>query len=299
MKNSLGYEDPLNDPDNLLEAFALIQKWLKEQNCNISTGRFAEYVEFMRYMEECRRKKVLVPKYDMVQMATFNREIIELTFVFSRFVGQKTDLTKELLKKILQGHALPTEDPEAERCRNYLLQLRAAVYFMDLGFDVSVNADADVVAKQDGITYYVECKRLYSLSQVDKRFRELRDQLSKRIQTHAEKSEPFGIAWIDPTAIFLGKIGVYSAYTRAASQVAVRMDINLFANQCPFKFLQEDSRILATVLQVVWPSICASEARSLFVCFTSIVQPLVSKEAFRDQVRPLFDKLLKINPAPA
>lgn len=91
-------------------------------------------------------EKVLVPKYDMVQMATFNREIVDLTFVFSRFVSQKTDLTKELLKKILQGHALPTEDPEAERCRNYLLQLRAAVYFMDLGFDVSVNADADVVA---------------------------------------------------------------------------------------------------------------------------------------------------------
>jgi hypothetical protein len=294
MEKILGHQDSLN----VREVFPLIEKWLKNNDCNVSTGRFAEYAEFLRYLKHCEEHRVLEPKYNMLEIASFHREIFELAFVFTRFTRNETDVTTELIKKILQGHALPTDNPEAEKCRNYLLQLRAAAYFMDSGFEVSVNSDADVVAKKDGKTYYIECKRLYSLSQTEKRFSELRDQLLSRLLGHTENSEAFGIAWVDPTSIFVGQIGMYSAYSRVACQVAVRMDLNLFANQCPFRKLQKDPRILAVMLQMVWPSISADEAGPFFIGFTSIIQPLVSKEAFRDHVRPLFDKLLEQIHAP-
>ena len=294
MKAILGHQDSLK----VHEVFPSIEKWLKNHGCNVSTGRFAQYLEFLSYLQHCEEHRVREPKYNMLEVALFHREILELAFVFTRFTRQETDVTTELIKRILQGHALPTDNAEAERCRNFLLQLRAAAYFMDSGFDVSVNSAADVVAKKDGKTYYVECKRLYSQIQVGKRFSELRDQLLTRLRGQAEKGEAFGIAWVDPTSLLVGRIGVYSAYSRVACQVAVRTDLNLFANQCPFRKLQDDPRILAVMLQVVWPSICADEAEPLSVGFTSLITPLVSREAFRDHVRPLFDKLLEQTRAP-
>jgi hypothetical protein len=297
MNQTLGYEDPLSNPKNLREAFSAITHWLQKHDCKITTGRFAEYTEFLRYMEHCEKYQIKAPKYNMLELASFHREIAEIAFVFSRFAGKESDITVELLKKTLQGHALPTDNPAAEKCRNYLLQLRAAVYFMDSGFDVSVNSDADVVAKKDNKTYYIECKRLYSLSQVEKRVRELEDQLLARFREHSGGSEAFGIGWIDPTSIFTGRIGMYSAYSRAASQVAVRVDLNLFANQCPFDRLKKDPRILAVALQMVWPSLCGNEEAPIATGFTSIICPLVSEDLFREKVRPLFDKLLKIKRA--
>ena len=294
MKPFLGREDTLNMHD----VFPLIEKWLIAHDCQVTTGRFAEYSEFIRYMQYCEKHRVSEPKYNMLELASFHREIRELAFVFTRFTRNETDITTELLKQILQGHALPTTSPEVEHCRNYLLQLRAAAYFIDAGFGVSVNSKADVVATKDGKTYYVECKRLYSLSQVEKRFSELRDQLLTRLRAHAEKGDAFGIAWIDPTSILVSRIGMYSAYSRAACQVAVRMDLSLFANQCPFKKLQQDPRILAAMLQMVWPSISADEEGPFCIGFTSIIQPLVSDECFRDHVKPLFDTLLELTNNP-
>lgn len=289
MNPFLGYQDT----QDAQEVFPLIGKWLKEHGCNTSVGRFAEYSEFLGYMRYCQQHRVQTPKYNMLELAWFNREIAELTFVFNKFTRIETDITTELLKQILQGRALPADNPETEKCRNYLLQLRAAAYFMDAGFDVSVSSDADVVAKKDGKSYYIECKRIYSISQVERRFGELRDQLVKRLSAHPNSSEAFGIAWIDPTALMLSRIGMYSAYTRAASQVAVRVDLDLFAKRCPFKKLQQDSRILAVMLQMVWPSICADETGPIHTGFTSIIQHLVSEEVFQSHVKPLFDGLLK------
>jgi hypothetical protein len=294
MEKILGHQDPMN----VREVFPEIEKWLKKHGCNVSTGRFAEYAEFLHYLQFCEEHKVRVPKYNMLEIASFHREIFELAFVFTRFTRNETDVTTELIKKILQGHALPTNNPEAEKCRNYLLQLRAAAYFLDSSFEVLVNSEADVIAKKDGKTYYVECKRIYSLAQVDKRFGELRDQLLSRLHGHIENGEAFGIAWIDPTSIFLNRIGMYSAYSRIACQAAVRMDLHLFTNDCPFTKLQKDSRILAVMFQMVWPSITAVENGPFFIGCTSIIQPLVSQDAFRDHVRPLFDKLLEQIHAP-
>jgi hypothetical protein len=297
MNQTLGYEDPLSNPKNLREAFSAITHWLQKHDCKITTGRFAEYAEFISYMDYCEKHKVLIPKYNMLELASFHREINELTFVFSKFVSKESDITIQLLKQVLQGHALPTDNPAAEKCRNYLLQLRAAVYFMDSGFDVSVSSDADVVAKKNNKTYYIECKRLYSLSQVEKRIREIEDQLLARFSEHKEESEAFGIGWLDPGAIFMGRIGMYAAYSRAASQLAARVDLNLFADQYLPDKTKKDPRILAIALQMVWPSICGLEEISISTGFTTIVCPLVSKDDFREKVRPLFDNLLKINMA--
>ena len=295
MNQTLGYEDQLSNPKNLREAFSAITHWLQKQDCRITTGRFAEYAEFINYMDYCEQHKVLVPKYNMLELASFHREINELTFVFSKFVNKESDITSQLLKQILQGHALPSGNPAVEKCRNYLLQLRAATYFMDSGFDVSVSSDADVVATKDSKTYYIECKRLYSLSQVDKRIREIEDQLLTRFREHKASGEVFGIGWLDPSAIFMGRIGMYAAYTRAASQMAVRIDLNLFASQYLPEKSKKDPRILAIALQMVWPSICGLEEISISTGFTTIVCPLVTEDAFREKVHPLFNKLLKLN----
>jgi hypothetical protein len=87
MKTILGHQDSLN----VREVFPLIEKWLKNHGCNVSTGRFAEYVEFLRYLQYCEEHQVPEPKYNMLELASFHREIFELAFVFTRFTRNETD----------------------------------------------------------------------------------------------------------------------------------------------------------------------------------------------------------------
>jgi hypothetical protein len=71
MKNILGYADTLSNPKNLREAFSTITQWLQDHDCKITTGRFAEYTEFIRYMD-CKKHQIMAPKYNMLELAWFS-----------------------------------------------------------------------------------------------------------------------------------------------------------------------------------------------------------------------------------
>lgn len=292
MKEILGHRDSLlSNSQGLVATFQSIKIWLKKNGLSVSTGRLFQYDQFLNYIQALPKDEK--PKYNMLELALFYREISELAFVFSRFVEMEADLTYDILKIIFRGHALPTEVPEVEKCRNYLLQLRAAAYFMDAGFQVQVSTDADVIAKKGGKVYYIECKRIYSLSQVDKRLSEIAKQLSTRFGNHKDDCEAFGIGWIDPTPILVRNFGMYAANTRIACQTAARIDLDIFIGHCPFEKLLKHSGIIAAVFQTIWPSVCSDEEGPISIGFTSLIQPLVPKSEFQQKVRPLFDEVFK------
>jgi hypothetical protein len=290
--HTLGWRDTFGDADKLYEDFTAIKEWLISQDVDPLKGRFADYVRFIASWKSSGTGKMFT-----AEMATYFREIHELLWAYRTFRVDQSDLTAELIKKTLQSNALPGEKPEGEKGRNYLLQLRAAAYFLKSGFEVRVDSDADVVAYKDEATYYVECKRIYSLKQVSKRMREIRDQLHRRLLQHPSSAAAYGIAWLDPTPVLIGKIGLYSAFSNVGAQVAVRMDLHVFADLCSFDLLKTDKRILAAVIQAVWP--CASVIPDrLVIGFTSLIVPLVSDAEFEQRVRPLFDMLMTQYNAP-
>lgn len=287
----LGWTESFGDADELRETFTAIRDWLISQGIDPTKGRFADYVKFIADWKNARG-----PQFT-AEIAGYLREIHELLWAYRALLGNESDLSADLIKKTLQGTALPGASPGGEKGRNYILQLRAAAYFGRRGFKVQLNSEADVVAIKDDTTYYVECKRIYSLKQVPKRLREVRDQLLKRLRAHPPSTAAYGIAWLDPTAVLVGKIGVYSAFSNFGAQLAVRADLHVFSKLCPFDVLKSDGRILAAVIQTVWP--CASVVPDrLFVGFTSFIVPLVSDADFEKRVRPLFDSLMTQESAP-
>lgn len=290
--STLGWREAFGDAESLYKDFTAIKEWLIAQGIDPTKGRFADYVKFIASWKNSDEKKFFT-----AETATYFREIHELLWAYREFLLNQSDLTAELIRKTLQSKALPSQKPGSEEGRNYLLQLRAAAYFLRCDFEVSVNSDADIVARRGETTYYVECKRLYSMKQISKRMNDLHDQLCARIKQHPCQGEVYGIAWIDPTPIIVGKIGLYSAFSTLGAQMAVRVDLNIFADLCPLDILKTERRILAVILQTIWP--CATVVPDrMIVGFTSLIVNLVSYEEFERRVRPLFDQLMKQESAP-
>jgi len=199
------------------------------------------------------------------------REIHEFTWVLTVFMDNKFKPPTELLKRSLDGK--PLEEYQDEAGRNFFLQLRAAIYFLRVGYKIELTSDCDVVAIRNRDRIFIECKRLYSEKKARDRVRQCYQQLETRLACADRRYKNLGLAWVDPSPAMQKHYFVYTAYSEAGARHAARTDLSVFSKQwIAGAYEGNEKRIFAMILQMVWPSWVAGTA-GVLTGFTSLVIP--------------------------
>lgn len=204
---------------------------------------------------------------------------------------------RSLLARSLDG--TPLEKYTNEAGRNFFLQIRAAIYFMRVGYDVELTGDCDLLASRKRCRIFVECKRLYSEKKAAIRVHECYQQLGKRLAASDSKCKNLGLAWIDPSPAMQQHYFFYTAYSQEGLRDAARMDIQHFWRKWIVgKQGKADKRIFAWVLQMISPG-WAGESQMVSARFTSFVVPGHGKTGIMGllKARRLLDEIWRVDTA--
>jgi hypothetical protein len=272
------------------ESFLAAAEFAYALGVNRSNVRIQAYREFLDALSNDDLNKM-----EAIRSVRLWREVHEVTWVLSVFKDNAIEPPRELLAKAFDGR--PLEDYEDESGRNFFLQLRAAIYFLRLGYAIALDDACDVVASRGRRRLFIECKRLYSEKKSKDRVRECYKQLETRLSTATKSKKNQGLAWVDPSPVMQKHYFLYTAYSEAGARQAARTDLVEFWKQWIAKeYDGTDNRIFATVLQMVWPSWVAG-AKRVATGFTSCVFPSRLNSGLFNlwRVRRLLDEVLSID----
>lgn len=200
------------------------------------------------------------------------REVYDLMLIQRGLSVYEPPGTDELLKIIVGGQLFAMND-EDRRARNFQFQLRIASYFLRTGHVVDLSEDADIVAQLNCGALHVECKRISSAKQVEKRVKECAHQLKTR--TAAVRSmRQFGLAVFEVTKLGYPHEGVSWGPTIDFARFKFRERLNALADE--FDFAGPLARVKGVVgvwLQLSMPFQDFAEGQ-MRVMFSSLYIPL-------------------------
>lgn len=280
--------EPSPLPD-LRESFRVAVEYVYSLGVNRSNVRIKAYQEFLEAIFSGEDNS-----FDPIQAARLWREIHEVTFVITVFKDNDILPPIDLLRRSFDGK--PLEEYEDESGRNFFLQLRAAIYFLRIGYRIELSNDCDVVAIRKSNRIFIECKRLYSEKKARDRVNRCYQQLETRLASADRHYKNLGLAWVDPSPAMQKNYFVYTAYSQAGARDAARMDLVFFWRQWIAKVYEgNEKRIFALILQMVWPSLVAGSTEIL-TGFTSYVLPGHGRTSFWGlwKARRLLDEIMSI-----
>jgi hypothetical protein len=141
-----------------LNSFA---EWVKSYGIDVEKTRIGEYQRFISYLAS-KTTEQDVSEDDSSRMVHTLREIEELLWIQKGFRMQTLSGGMDALKKILDGAPFAKDDSSTASARDFQLELRIASYFLQTGFSVEMNGDADLEVSFPNGRLFVECKRLKS-----------------------------------------------------------------------------------------------------------------------------------------
>lgn len=285
------FRAPVEPPPlaDLRESFRAVTEFVYSLGINPSNVRIKAYQEFLEAIFSDKDDS-----YEPIQATRLWREIFELVFVIESFKDNDIPIPIDLLKRSFDGK--PLEDYEDESGRNFFLQLRAAIYFLRVGYRIELSNDCDVVAIRKRNRIFIECKRLYSEKKARDRVNKCYKQLEARLASADGHYKNLGLAWVDPSPAMQKNYFVYTAYSQAGAKHAARMDLVFFWRQWIAKAYQgNEKRIFALILQMVWPSLVAG-SNEMLTGFTSYVLPGHGKTSFWGlwKARRLLNEIMSI-----
>jgi hypothetical protein len=288
------FRDPVQPPplSDVREAFQEAAEYVYSLGVSRKNVRLKAYNDFLNTIS-LETQEFFVPDEAM----RLWREIHELTFVLSVFKDNNLTPPNDLLKKSLDGK--PLEEYESETGRNFFLELRAAIYFLRIGYAITLDQDCDIVAVRNRQRIFIECKRLYSEKKAGRRVRECYEQLETRLAAADRSYNNLGLAWVDPSAAMQKYYFLYTAYSEAGARDAARADLVYFWRKwIANTYNGREKRIFALVLQMVWPSWVA-RSQGIRTGFTSYVLLGHRKTGFFGlfRARKLLDEIMSIEEA--
>ena len=135
-----------------------------------------------------------------------NMEAVELIRIKTAFEESDTGQLLENIKKMTGGQKFRNSS-KADQSRDFAFELGVATRFIRAGYEVDLKSISDLVVTIDGRNLYVECKRLKSYSQFEKRAKEANKQIRRRIeQDRSSKSR--GLIALNVTDVVNANAGV-------------------------------------------------------------------------------------------
>ncbi len=199
------------------------------------------------------------------------REVDELTWIGEGLKDAETVGLAAKLRAVVRGADFAALDVNTE-ARNTQFELRIASYLGRAGYKLDFSTLTDIVASRGRNTYYVECKRVASPSQLTRRVKEALDQLKDRKPRSGWLRGRHGVVAVDVTRVAFRQNGLTIGMTADHSRDVIRdklesISVDLERNGSPLVgsvgialWLQIHIPVL-----VVWPSAITTRFSSLFL----------------------------------
>ena len=219
-----------------------LRQWMKDVGINVKVTRIDRYV---RYLEQMN----LIPEED--GSGIFNdppvhpfksaldrymyvlREVHELMWIFNGFRHNPPKGFEKKFTEIAKGSDFAALDRDSTS-RNTQFELRIASYFCRNSYSVDISTETDIVATSPHETFFVECKRLSSQKQVDRRKKEAASQLQGRLPPSRLGSKCYGIAAFDVTKLAFEHNGLTWGVTADHSRDVIRDKISEIGSRINF-----------------------------------------------------------------
>lgn len=133
------------------------------------------------------------------------QECVQIVQVYEAFNDEKSKGFAERLDKVVYGNDFYNSEKKSDPERDFLYELLVASWFKKWGYSIDFDQVTDVVAKENGKTVYVECKRIKSTKALEENFRKACKQLEKV----EDDTEHYGLVFIDVYNCLADKIKDY------------------------------------------------------------------------------------------
>jgi hypothetical protein len=178
------------------------------------------------------------------------REANELAWIVDGMQGREPKGLREKLELLVGGADFVPLDRKS-LSRDTQFELRVAAYFTRGGYEVDVSQRTDVIARRRCLTYFVECKRVASEKQLERRIKDAKGQLREAMPPDALLHRNHGVVALDVTSIGFPKNGLTIGLTLDHVRLALRGKIVPITDHVASRpWLFDDPRLLWVFLQV-------------------------------------------------
>jgi hypothetical protein len=226
--------------------------WLEGLGINYSptrVGRYRKIFSSIARHQDANTLNTFFEEYSRASLVNAAHEVAELVRIFEGLSQTRDTSFVSRLRDALKGHELFVLDDNNSSGRDFTLELSIAAKFVRADLPVDFGHNADLCTQFQDHEFFVECKRLKSSKQIERRIKEGLTQLKQR---YADSEDPLaarGILVLGTTKLVNSELGVLKAENQES------LDEKVFAyNQAFIETyrslwqLQVDARTLGTVV---------------------------------------------------
>ncbi|MFQ2636772.1 hypothetical protein ACK3ZK_18020 [Aeromonas caviae] len=237
--------------------------WLDDLGIAFSRTRIGRYRELFGALARCQlagRLEAFYDEYSFESWVNAAYEVAELTRIYEGLSGQVDQAFVSRLREAVKGQELYVLDSEHRSGRDFSFELSMAAKFVSAGFAVDFGHDADLRIPLNGLTLFVECKRLKSRQQIQKRIKEGVKQLHKRYVKSEGPNEARGMLAISIGKTVNEKFGLLEgANPTQLGQKAFAYNHAFIEKYKPYWQAQKDGRTIGVAVVLDAPGILKSE----------------------------------------
>ena len=240
--------------------------WLQDLGIDFRPTRFKNYIEQSQLIFGKNAKDIDQYKSDIEfreavdAFLNANREIHELLRIVEglRKIENEQEFIEQL-RKTASGSTLQTINPK-DYSRNFAFELDIASRFIYAGYKVNLSKIADIEVDIDGVTLYVECKRITSPGQLRKRVKSANSQLVSRLRRDLS-SHSRGLTAVEVSHLVGLNPDIYGYKSAEIAYNAASETINQFVRENePELKVSSKKRLVGILAQISFPTFIVCES---------------------------------------
>lgn len=183
LSHSSYYMDKLND----------VLEWLQNRGYGANISRYSRYKGYIDDFYKGNPDDLSDLEIRFKKLNEAVQECVQIVQVYEAFKDEKSKGFADRLEKVVYGNDFYNPEKKSDQARDFLYELLVASWFKRWGYTIDFEQTTDVVAKKDGKTVYVECKRIKSAKALEENFKKACKQLEKV----EDDAEHYGLVFID------------------------------------------------------------------------------------------------------
>lgn len=241
-----------------------LMDYLEKNGINASKSRLRSYSDF--YEKHLENK---LSEDDVRENLLYvTREMDEWSWIYKGLKIHEPEGVFKLLEAAVGGSLYAKDEGENTRARNIQLELRVGSYFIQAGYEVNFSGREDLVVKIGKYSVFIECKRIGSMKQVQKRAKESIDQLRSRYET--VRGPSYGLVVLDVSRLLDPAQGTAIGINEIAARDGTRAHLVKFDQENDTSAIfSKDKHLIAVWQQAIVPTLHIAEG-CLATRFSSI-----------------------------
>ena len=175
------------------EQMPMVIKWLDNHGLNGSKSRYSKYISHIDDFYKGNINDMLDLEQRFKKMNKAVQECIEIVLVYEAFREITDRAFWDRMKKVVSGNDFYDGNKPNDFGRDFLYELLIAAWLYKRGFEIDFEQTTDVVAYNENIKIYAECKRIKS----NKTFEVNYKKAIKQLDNIKKENNSFKMVFID------------------------------------------------------------------------------------------------------